>query len=92
MKIINLINYINNKSNNLLNDRISSIILNNPSGFLDSFVSTMGFKFLESFIKLITGKSQRCQIILQLYLNASGISILGLYHIFICLMMKIYVI
>ena len=39
--------------------RISSIILNNPSGFLDSFVSTMGFKFVEFFIKLITGKSQK---------------------------------
>ena len=37
--------------------RISSIILNNPVAFLDSFVSMMGFKFLESSIKFANGKS-----------------------------------
>ena len=64
--------------------RISSIILNNPSGFLDSFVSTMGFKFVEFFIKLITGKSQKMSNNFTALFHASGISILGLYHIFIC--------
>jgi len=42
-----------------MSSRISSIILNNPSGFLDSFVSLMGFKFWESSIKSITGNSQK---------------------------------
>ena len=40
-----------------MTDTISNVILNNPLGFLDSFVSTMGFKFLESFINFMNGKS-----------------------------------
>lgn len=39
-----------------MSSRISSIILNNPSGFLDSFVSLMGFRFLESSIKFMNGQ------------------------------------
>jgi len=40
-----------------MSNTISSMILNNPSVFLDSFVSLMGFKFLESSIKFVNGKS-----------------------------------
>lgn len=36
---------------------ISSLILNNPSGFLDSCVSMMAFKTLESFFKFVIGPS-----------------------------------
>jgi len=67
-----------------MSSRISSIILNNPSGFLDSFVSLMGFKFCESSIKSITGNSQKMSNNFTALFHASGISILGLYHIFIC--------
>lgn len=63
--------------------RISSIILNNPSGFLDSFVSLMGFKFLESSIKIVNGKSVKMANNFTALFHAIGVSGLTFSYLFL---------
>ena len=62
---------------------ISSMILNNPSSFLDSFVSLMGFKFLESFIKFMNGKSIKMANNFTALFHAIGTSGLTISYLFL---------
>ena len=63
--------------------RISSIILNNPVAFLDSFVSMMGFKFLESSIKFANGKSVKMANNFTALFHAIGASGLTFGYLFL---------
>ena len=66
-----------------MSSRISSMILNNPSGFLDSFVSLMGFKFLESSIKFINGPSVKMANNFTALFHAIGASGLTFGYLFL---------
>jgi len=68
-----------------MSSRISSMILNNPSGFLDSFVSLMGFKFLESSIKFVNGKSIKMANNFTALFHAIGASGLTFSYLFLSL-------
>ena len=66
-----------------MSSRISSMILNNPSGFLDLFVSLMGFKFLESSIKFINGRSVKMANNFTALFHAIGASGLTFGYLFL---------
>lgn len=62
---------------------ISSMILNNPSSFLDSFVSLLGFKFLESSIKFVNGESVKMANNFTALFHAIGASGLTFGYLFL---------
>ena len=66
-----------------MTNTISSVILNNPSGFLDSFVSLMGFKFLESFINFMNNKSAKMSNNFTALFHAIGASGLTFCYLFL---------
>ena len=66
-----------------MSSRISGMILNNPSSFLDSFVSLMGFKFLESSIKFVNGESVKMANNFTALFHAIGASGLTFGYLFL---------
>ena len=66
-----------------MSSRVAHMILSSPTGFLDSFVSLMGFNFLESSIKLVNGKSIRMANNFTALFHAIGASGLTFGYLFL---------